>query len=137
MIGKNNPLNIRYSRLNTWRGQIGQTRGFVDFVSEFYGVRAALYLLAKSYRKRGLRTYSSMIRAYAPPSENYTHSYVFYVCDHLGVFPFDEPLTYEHFINMLYYMSIYEGNKINANTYLQDKVLQYEFNKEFKRYGKN
>lgn len=137
MIGKNNPLNIRYSRLNTWRGQIGQTRGFVDFVSEFYGVRACLYLLAKSYRRRGFKSYNALINAYAPPTENNTRDYVFYVCDKLGVFPFDEPQTYDEFISMIYYMSKYEGNPINIQPYYKDKLLQYEFNKEFKRYGKN
>ena len=87
MIGKNNPFNIRYNRLNHWKGQIGQTRGFCDFENYTYGVRAAAYLLMISYRKRGINTIRGIIYAFAPPSENNTSHYISYVSFHSDIDP--------------------------------------------------
>ena len=113
MIGKNNPLNIRYSKKNNWKGQIGQTRGFCDFSDIEYGIRACLYLLKKSYRKRGLLTFGELIKAYAPPSENNTQRYISYVCDKLDVYSFDKPIISTEWIKMVHYMSIFEGNEVS------------------------
>ena len=79
MIGNNNPLNIRYSVKNRWIGQTGETRGFCNFSSTVYCVRACAYLLMRSYRKRGKRTYAELIETFAPPVENPTHDYVTFV----------------------------------------------------------
>ena len=79
MIGKNNPLNVRYNPLNHWRGQIGSTRGFCDFSSEYFGVRAAMYLIFRSYKKKGFVSYYQIIHRYAPRWENDTVSYVKYI----------------------------------------------------------
>lgn len=89
MIGKNNPLNIRYVKRNNWKGQVGSTRGFCDFVSVEYCVRAFAILVLRSYKKRGIVTISQIISTYAPPSENQTDKYIDYVCEMLGCFPFD------------------------------------------------
>lgn len=112
MIGKNNPLNIRYSKKNNWKGQIGQTRGFCNFSDIEYGIRACLYLLKNSYKKRGLLTYGELIKAYAPPTENNTQRYISYVCDKLDAYCWDVPYTRFEWVEMVYYMSIFEGNEV-------------------------
>ena len=89
MIGKNNPLNIRYVKANNWRGQTGHTRGFCDFGSVDSCIRAFAILVLRSYKRLGVVTISQIIKRYAPPSENDTFRYINFVCDHLGCFPFD------------------------------------------------
>lgn len=75
----NNPCNIRYSKLNTWKGQLGQSKGFCKFSSMDYGVRAVLAIL-RSYRFHyGLDTIRKIITRFAPPSENDTESYISFV----------------------------------------------------------
>lgn len=113
MIGKNNPLNVRYSRLNRWKGQTGQRKGFCEFSDVKYGIRAALYLLWKSYPKKGLLTYSEIISAYAPATENDTQKYIKFVTESMDVFPFDMPVLANDFCWMLHYMSIFEGNEVS------------------------
>lgn len=120
MIGKNNPLNVRFNPLNHWRGLTGSTRGFCDFSKEYYGVRAAMYLLFRSYKKLNCVTYAQMIERYAPSSENNTSFYISFICKKMHVFPFDIPQHLDDWINLFYYMSIYEGNAISA-----DKIEKY------------
>ena len=130
MIGKNNPLNIRFNKSNYWKGLLGSTRGFCDFSSEFYGIRAAFYLIIRSYRKvRKDVTYHDIIWRYAPPLENNTHRYIEFVTDKLGVFPWDVPATFKEFSLLIYWMSVFEGNRIT----LTDEYLN-KLEKEFKKY---
>lgn len=126
MIGKNNPLNIRYSKKNNWKGQIGQTSGFCDFSDIEYGIRACLYLLKKSYKKRGLITYGELIKAYAPPTENNTNRYLSYICDKCVVSPWNTPVIRIEWVELVHFMSIYEGNEVS----IQDIFKCY--NKYFK-----
>ena len=116
MIGKNNPLNIRYNPLNRWKGQTGQTKGFCDFSSLEFGVRAALYLVKVSYAKKGCKTYQEIIRRFAPPVENNSDSYVHFVCDKLSVLPFDVPYYPLDWVYLIHAMSIFEGNEIKKVT---------------------
>lgn len=121
MIGKNNPLNVRYSPLNRWKGLTGQTKGFCDFVSIYYGLRAAFYLISVSYKKKGILTYKQIIERYAPPTENNSADYVVFICNRCNVFPFDVPKTDDDWINLIHYMSVYEGNtidKVEIKTFL-------------------
>lgn len=113
MVGKNNPFNIRFSRSNQWIGQTGQTNGFVDFSDRIYGVRAAAILVLRSYRSKGILTISEIINRYAPTSENNTVKYVEYVCNQLGVFPFDIPKNKDEYYKLLVAMSRFEGNPIS------------------------
>lgn len=113
MIGKNNPLNVRYTLLNRWKGQIGSTKGYCDFSEEYFGVRACLYLIFKSYKKKGAVTYSDIIRRYAPSTENDTSSYLLFIIDKCGVLPFDIPTSDSDWIKLVKYMSVYEGNSIS------------------------
>lgn len=110
MIGRNNPLNIRYNPCNKWLGQCGCTRGFCNFRSIEFGLRAVVKILV-SYRNRGLRTYSDIITAWAPPSENKTSNYIKYVCDKCKVFPWDIPNDIESFSTLIYYMWCFEQGK--------------------------
>lgn len=110
MIGRNNPLNIRYNPCNIWQGQSGNTRGFCNFRSLVHGLRAVVKILV-SYRKRGLRTYSDIITTWAPPSENKTASYIKYVCDKCKVLSCDIPNDIESFSTLIYYMWCFEQGK--------------------------
>ena len=105
MIGKNNPLNVRYNHLNNWLGQIGQTRGFCDFDTLEHGIRAAAYLLIRSYAKKGAKSYAHKIELFAPPSGNDTNRYVDFVCGVCNVFPWDYPETLEDYRDMICAMS--------------------------------
>ena len=120
MIGKNNPLNVRFNPLNHWRGQTGQTCGFCDFSTEYYGVRAAIYLLFRTYKKKNCVTYGEIINRYAPSTENDTQAYIGFICKSLHVFPFDVPFFINEWIGLFYYMSQYEGNVV-----AKDKIEKY------------
>ena len=111
MIGCNNPLNIRFSHLNHWKGQDGQTRGFCNFVDLEYGIRAACILLMRSYRKKGCKTYAQLIERFAPRSENDTQVYISFVCKRIGVFPFDVPKTINDYCLLIYQMACFEQGK--------------------------
>ena len=111
MIGKNNPLNIRYSRSNNWKGldlNKPSTRGFCNFIDVRYSIRACAYLLMRTYRKKGLRTYAELIARYAPESENPTCSYSWYVTPK-NCFPFDVPTTQFDFAQLIFKMSVFES----------------------------
>lgn len=108
MIGRNNPLNIRYSPLNNWKGQSGYTRGFCNFRTLKYGVRAAAKLLMITYPCKGLRSYKSLINRFAPPSENPTSNYVSYVCKKCNVKPDDFVFGFEAYATLIYYMWCFE-----------------------------
>lgn len=108
MIGKYNPLNIRYSYINHWMGQTGQTNGFCNFTSYVFGIRAAAYLLMRSYRRAGFRTYAELITRFAPSSENSTEKYIDFVCSGLHVMPFDVPETGKQFAGMIHRMWRFE-----------------------------
>lgn len=79
----NNPLNIRYSSANNWKGQTGQQSGFCVFDTPENGIRAAMVNL-KSYRKQGVITIGDIVSRWAPPTENNTQNYIDFVCKKLG-----------------------------------------------------
>lgn len=81
-IVNKNPLNIRYSPMNIWRGQTGSNKGFCVFSSFEFGYRAALVLL-RNYISKGHVSISAIISRWAPSSENNTTAYIRYVVDHL------------------------------------------------------
>lgn len=111
MIGKNNPLNIRHNSSKMWKGQDlkkPQTKGFCNFIDVRYSIRACAYLLMRSYRKKGLRTYAELIKRYAPESENPTWSYINYVVPSNRM-PFDVPTTQFDFAQLVFKMSVFES----------------------------
>ena len=89
-IRNNNPLNIRRTTKDQWKGMAeAQTdRAFVQFKSLEYGWRAAFYLLTRTYyHKYRLFTIRKIINKWAPPQENLTATYVENVCRLTGIGP--------------------------------------------------
>lgn len=75
-----NPLNIRYSPSNQWKGQVSQNKGFCVFKSNSYGIRAG-YIILTNYIKNGVNTIRDIVSRWAPPSENDTQRYINFVCE--------------------------------------------------------
>lgn len=104
----NNPLHLRYSTANNWKGQTGQQSGFCVFDTPENGLRAAMINL-KSYRKIGVVTIGDIVSRWAPPAENDTENYIAFVCNKLRKNRNDEiKQTSEDFIALLQAMSIME-----------------------------
>ena len=84
-IRNNNPLNIRHNG-DRFLGEVvpGSDRAFKQFTSMAYGYRAAFVILG-SYLSRGLNTVEKIIRAWAPPTQNSTESYIAHVVQRSGV----------------------------------------------------
>lgn len=82
-----NPGNIRLSPV-TYAGEVkpSQDAAFKQFASMAYGYRA-VFMLLKSYIRRGFDTIRLIINRYAPPSENSTGSYVATVARMAAVSP--------------------------------------------------
>ena len=78
----NNPLNVRYSAWNAWKGKVvPNTDGaYEQFENMAYGYRAALYLLRK-YIRQGYDTVAKIISRWAPENENNTQAYIDHVCE--------------------------------------------------------
>jgi len=84
-IRNNNPLNIRHNK-DFFQGEVlgGTDKSFKQFVSAAYGYRAAFVTLG-TYLQRGRNTIDKIIRAWAPPTENNTESYIANVEKRSGV----------------------------------------------------
>jgi hypothetical protein len=84
-LRNNNPLNIRHNR-DRFLGEVvpGTDRNFKQFGSMACGYRAAFVVLY-TYLKRGIDTVEKIIRAWAPPTENNTESYIATVVQRSGV----------------------------------------------------
>ena len=93
-IRNNNPLNIRRTAKDQWKGLRAQQTdaSFCQFERLEYGWRAAFYLLTRTYYyKYRLFTIRAIINKWAPPQENLTATYVENVCRLTGIGP-DEPI---------------------------------------------
>lgn len=112
MVGKNNPFNIRYSKNNKWQGQLGHTKGFVNFSFRVYGIRAAIYLLFRSYRRIGCDTIDKIIRRFAPSIENDTERYIQFVSNRCDISRNKILTTQEEYYKVLHHMSYFEGNPV-------------------------
>ena len=90
-VGANNPLNLRYNPDNQWEGTSGRTRGFVDFSSRGYGLRAADITLENYGELHGINTVEGVINRFAPPSDNNpTQDYLNFVSSRTGYDPNQE-----------------------------------------------
>ena len=72
-IRQNNPLNIRPTAegKTRWVGEIDTTTGYANFVTPGHGIRAAAYLLRKTYfNKLGLKTVQQIVERWAPYHDN-------------------------------------------------------------------
>ena len=92
-IRNNNPLNIRRTAKDQWKGLRAQQTdtSFCQFERLEYGWRAAFYLLTRTYyHKYRLYTIRAIISKWAPPQENLTSTYIANVSRLTGIAP-DEP----------------------------------------------
>ena len=94
-IRNNNPLNIRRTGKDQWKG-LRATRAdasFCQFESMEWGWRAAFYLLTRTYyHTHRLYTIRGIISRWAPPQDhNNTEAYIRNVSRLTGIGP-DEPL---------------------------------------------
>lgn len=111
-MGKNNPLNIRYSGFNHWLGQCGESKGFCVFDSMDYGLRAGLVLLCRTYRWKGYINIRQILGRFAPPSENDTDKYIEYVSCKSGI-PREKFLsTIKEYAHVLSAMCYFESRTI-------------------------
>lgn len=127
MIAKNNPLNIRFSITNFWKGQIGQRKGFVVFSNLSFGIRAACIIIMRSYRKKGLCTIRQVVSRWAPSSENNTDAYISYVCRMLDMNP-DSRLSELDYPMLISAMSWMEVGFEESVTAMQVKAVIDSFN---------
>lgn len=114
MIGINNPFNIRYVASAKWQGlneNNPSTKGFCNFISRDYGIRSAIYLLIRSYRKKEIKTIEDIIKRFAPSSENDTANYIKFV-ERKTYINRSTPLNdIFQYCMVLFAMSIFEGNR--------------------------
>lgn len=77
----NNLVNIRYSPLNNWEGQIQPKRGFCQFSNVYACCRAFIIL----YNKRCSYTLRAFVTKFAPPTDgNDTERYITMLRDMLN-----------------------------------------------------
>ena len=86
-IRNNNPLNIRHGRTNWIGAALVQTdREFVQFISMYYGWRAALRVVRTYQKKYRIFTPEAIIRRWAPAADgNDPDSYTRRVCRITGL----------------------------------------------------
>lgn len=92
-IRNNNPLNIRYSKRNNWKGRTREKKDaeFEEFVGMNWGYRAAFLILYKYTTVYGFRTVFQICARWVPLNDNNdTMSYVRFVCNRLGCSQNDE-----------------------------------------------
>lgn len=92
-IRNNNPLNIRYSKKNNWKGRTKEKKDaeFEEFIGMNWGYRAAFLILYKYMTVYRLRTVFQLCARWAPLNDNNdTMSYVRFVCNRLGCSQNDE-----------------------------------------------
>lgn len=76
-IRNNNPLNIRRSPANHWRGSCSEYSDpdFEQFQSIEFGIRAAFIIIRTYYARRPDITPRHILQQWAPASENNTAAY--------------------------------------------------------------
>ena len=82
-----NPLNIRIG--NTWLGEVANPTEseFEQFVSDFYGLRAAFIILRRYIRRYHKDTIRKIISTWAPSTENKTDLYIAFVSQNTSIDP--------------------------------------------------
>lgn len=92
-VRNNNPLNIRISSANDWKGELPQSLNtkmdaeFESFFNAVDGYRAATIVLCNYQSKYGLNTLNDIIHRFAPTTENNTTAYINAVSNAVGVLP--------------------------------------------------
>ena len=103
-IRNHNPGNIR--RTNTiWRGMVPDPSGdaeFVVFSEPLWGLRALGRVLRTYYDLYHCRSVATILRRYAPPTENNTNAYIAAVAKTLNIAPDAElPRTPETWVRLM------------------------------------
>lgn len=99
----NNPLNIRATK-DVWRGQVGQYKGFVSFIDDVFGYRAAFKIIL-GYIGDGLITPRAIISKWAPETENDVTAYLSTVCKPtISTLREDEPISSRRQLRELVYL---------------------------------
>ena len=84
-VRNNNPFNIRYSKINRWKGLAGSDGSFCVFEDMKYGIRAGGVLL-RNYLKNGNNTIEKIITKFAPAADgNNTAEYIKHVAQMSGI----------------------------------------------------
>lgn len=93
-IRNKNPLNIKWSKSNNWKGQLGHDKGgFVVFSDPKYGIRAAYKLILAYRNKYGLNTVDKIIKRWSPDANGLSGRYTAAVVDYTKLNP-HTPLTF-------------------------------------------
>ena len=126
-IRQKNHLNIRCVNGQKWVGQMFRRPDdkFCTFEDELFGYRAALKIIAVTYRKRGILQLSGVISTWAPRSENNTSQKV-------DDFFMPEPcITFKDFyVSLIHYMAMVEIGAENEK-FINDKKISQAFDMLF------
>lgn len=97
-LRNNNPLNIRYVAKNRWQGKVlaayKKDDEFEEFVTMYWGYRAAFILIFNYMNKYGRKTINDIISTWAPAHDgNATGWYIEEVAERIGI-PSDQQLSF-------------------------------------------
>jgi hypothetical protein len=131
-LRNNNPLNIRHNP-DTFVGEVeGADKSFKTFKDRAHGYRAAFVMLHTYLVKYRRDTIEKIVRAWAPPSENDTESYIANVEKRSGVSR-DKVLTAksgEDYIKIVAAMSFSENGRKAVMKEVEDGFnLQWKITK--------
>ena len=91
-ISNNNPLNIERTNI-PWEGKVNTNTGrFEQFATPEQGLRAAFKNMHAKRDAGGTVTIASLVRVWAPPSENPTNTYINRVATEVGI-PANQPFS--------------------------------------------
>lgn len=117
-----NPLNVRFSKSNNWKGKTGENyKGFECFIDDRYSVRAA-HRLMSTYQRYGIKTIAAFIRRYAPNNENNTELYIKRICEMTKLN--EETLINDENIKILLLqaMAVIESGSFMSITYIKESI---------------
>lgn len=127
MIGENNPFNIRAGK-SQWVGLCSypSTRGFANFLSVDYAIRACAILLMQTYRKLGIRTISGIVHRFAPASDgNNEKAYIDYLSSNTLISPTALLQSSSSYAKVIKYMAWFESNFLISDSCVLDVIKQY------------
>lgn len=136
-IRNNNPLNIRFSSSNNWKGKIVENKkdeSFEEFTHMAYGVRAFCRLIQLYVDRYKCTTIRSIVYRFAPSTENDTLRYYKFVRNFVGKLPVD-PTDFTFMVRLTVAMWTVENGSqpthgqmsdvyVGVSLYLQDYVCQ-------------
>ncbi len=103
-----NPGNIRKSN-DLFKGEVrpSSNANFKEFVNNEMGYRA-MFKILNTYRNKGYNTLFSIITRWAPPFDNNTSDYIYFVSNKMHVKQ-DAKVSVGMFPLLIYYMTWYEN----------------------------